>query len=198
MPYARKDLLTWQAGMYYHIYNRGVSKSSLFREPGNYHFVIAKLQKYAEINQTAVIAYCLMRNHYHFLLRQDGEIPAGNVVRSIFNSYSKAYNLKYTHSGTLFERRFQAKSVQIHTHLLHLCRYIHANPVKDGFVANPADWPWSNYLEWIGTRDGSLVDHVFIQEQFGSGIQYEQFVFEYLKSRKLPDDVNSFINELEN
>lgn len=197
MPYARKDLLTWQAGMYYHIYNRGVSKSTLFREPSNYLFVIEKLQKYRKDKNVTVIAYCLMPNHYHLLLRQDGEEPAGDVPKLIFNSYSKAYNLKYAHSGTLFESRFHAKPVQTRSHLLHLCRYIHGNPVKDGLVADPADWGWSNYLEWIGERNGSLVDHKFIKEQFDDAGEYKKFLFEYLKSRQLPDDVMKFLDELE-
>ncbi|MBI5950932.1 MAG: transposase [Chloroflexi bacterium] len=197
MPYARKDLLTWQAGMYYHIYNRGVSKSTLFREPSNYLFVIEKLQKYRQAKSATVIAYCLMPNHYHLLLRQDGEEPAGDVPRLVFNSYSKAYNLKYAHSGTLFESRFHAKPVQTRSHLLHLCRYIHGNSVKDGLVADPADWGWSNYLEWIGERKGSLVDHEFIKEQFDNASEYKKFLFEYLKSRQLPDDVMKFLEELE-
>lgn len=197
MPYARKDLLTWQVGMYYHIYNRGVSKSTLFREPSNYLFVIEKLQKYRKDKNVTVIAYCLMPNHYHLLLRQDGEEPAGDVPQLVFNSYSKAYNLKYSHSGTLFESRFHAKPVQTKSHLLHLCRYIHGNPVKDGLVADPADWGWSNYLEWIGERNGSLVDHEFIKEQFDNADEYKKFLFEYLKSRQLPDDVMKFLEELE-
>jgi REP element-mobilizing transposase RayT len=197
MPYARKDLLTWQPGMYYHIYNRGVSKSTLFRKPTNFLFVINKLQTYRLENMVTVIAYCLMPNHYHLLLRQDGNRPAGKVPQSVFNSYCKAYNLMYSHSGTLFEGRFRAKPVQSTIHLLHLCRYIHGNPVKDGLVADPANWPWSNYLEWIGERKGSLVDRDFIREQFVNAEEYRSFVFQYLRSRALPDDVRKFLENLE-
>ena len=197
MPYARKDLLTWQSGMYYHIYNRGVNKSILFREPDNYRFVTEKIQKYRKQYNVSVVAYCLMPNHYHLLLRQDGQEPAGKVPQSIFNSYSKAYNLKYSHSGTLFEGRFRAKPIQNSSHLLHLCRYIHGNPVKDGLVASPADWQWSNYLEWIGERDGELVDREFVKDQFGNAQEYKKFLYQYLKTRDLPDDVIKFLDELE-
>src|SRR5690606_15863497 len=122
---------------------------------------------------------------------------AGNLPQYVFNSYTKAYNKKYEHSGTLFEGRFRAKPIQTSSHLLHLCRYIHGNPVKDGLVANPADWPYSNYLEWIGERNGVLVDPTFIKEQFGSPQEYKKFLFEYLKSRQLPEDVIRFISEIE-
>ena len=197
MPYARKDLLTWQKGMYYHIYNRGMSKSPIFREESNYLFVIGKMKEVCRENQLSMIAYCLEPNHYHFFTRQDGGHPAGNLPQFVFNSYTKAYNKKYEHSGTIFEGRFRAKAIQTSSHLLHLCRYIHGNPVKDGLVANPADWQYSNYLDWIGERKGTLVDHEFIKEQFGSAEEYKKFLFEYLKSRQLPDDVLKFINELE-
>ena len=197
MPYARKDLLTWQKGMYYHIYNRGAHQTSIFREPGNYLFVIDKLKEYSHKNHLTVIAYCLMPTHYHICVRQDGAEPAGNLPQYVFNSYTKAYNLKYAHSGTLFEGRFRAKLIQTTGHLLHLCRYIHGNPVKDGLVANPADWQYSNYLEWIGLRNGTLVDHDFIEHQFDNGKEYQQFLFQYLQSRDLPEDVKKFLGDLE-
>ncbi len=197
MPYARKDLLTWQKGMYYHIYNRGVSKVTIFREETNYLFTIKKIKEYSQANNISIIAYCLMSNHYHFLVRQDGEEPAGNLPQSVFNSYTKAYNIKYEHSGTLFEGRFHAKAIQTKSHLLHLCRYIHGNPVKDGLVAEPADWPYSNYLDWIGERNGTLVDRDFIKNQFDTAEEYKKFLFEYLKSHQLPDDVEKFLDDLE-
>jgi putative transposase len=197
MPYARKDMLTWQQGMVYHIYNRGAHKVTIFKEETNYLFVLSKIKKYCRENQLSLIAYCLMPNHYHFLLRQDGNEAAGNLPQSVFNSYTKAYNKRYEHSGTLFEGRFRAKAIQTRSHLLHLCRYIHGNPVKDGLVADPADWPYSNYLEWIGEREGTLVDRPFIQSQFEDAGEYRKFVFEYLKSRQLPDDVRKFLEDLE-
>jgi len=197
MPYARKDLLVWQKGMYYHIYNRGVSKTAIFREATNYLFVIQKLQQYRQENHVAVIAYSLLPTHYHMLLRQDGDEPAGNVPQLVFNSYSKAYNLKYSHSGTLFEGRFRAKPILTKSYLLHLCRYIHGNPVKDGLVADPADWQWSNYLEWIGERNGSMVDREFIKDQFDSAEAYKEFLFQYLQSRQLPEAVKIFLDDLE-
>ncbi len=197
MPYARKDLLTWQKGMYYHIYNRGVNRSTIFREPRNYLLVISKIKEYSRANHLTMISYCLEPNHYHFLTRQDGDEPASNLPQFVFNSYTKAYNKTYNHSGTLFEGRFRAKPVQTSSHLLHLCRYIHGNPVKDGLVADPADWPYSNYLEWIGERNGALVDHEFINQQFGNGKEYQKFLFQYLKSRDLPDDVKKFLDDLE-
>ncbi len=197
MPYARKDLLTWEKGAFYHIYNRGAQQTSIFRERTNYLFVIRKMKEYARKYQITVIAYCLMPTHYHLCLRQDGDAPAGNLPRYVFNSYTKAYNLRYGHSGTLFEGRFRAKPIQTTDYLLHLCRYIHGNPVKDGLAAHPADWEYSNYPEWSGERNGTLVDRQFICEHFGTSEAYRKFLLEYLQTRNLPEDVLKFLEDLE-
>ena len=197
MPYARKDTLIWQKGMYYHIYNRGARQGKIFRERTNYLFTISKIKQYSRANGISVIAYCLMPNHYHFLVRQDGEEPAGNLPQFVFNSYSKAYNKMYMRSGALFEGRFRAKAIQTSSHLLHLCRYIHGNPVKDGMVAKPGDWPYSNYLDWIEERSDMLIDREFIKEQFLNAEDYKRFLVEYLNTRRLPDEVMKHFDEIE-
>jgi hypothetical protein len=95
------------------------------------------------------------------------------------------------------EHRYQVKLITQTNHLLHLCRYIHANPVKDGLADDPADWPYSNYLEWIGERNGTLLDRDFVQTQFTDGSQYREFVLDYLRSRSLPAEVQKYLNGLE-
>lgn len=183
-------------GHYYHIYNRGVSKEPIFREETNYLFTIRKIKKYTkEINLT-MIAYCLMPNHYHFLIRQEGQQPAGLLPQRLFNSYTKAYNKRYRHSGTLFEGPYEAIRIAKLNHLLHLCRYIHANPVKDGIVSELDKWPFSNYLEWVGSRRGALVDHEFVCQHFQEPKLYREFVLDYLKSREMPLELEKYLKNL--
>lgn len=62
----------------------------------------------------------------------------------------------------------------------------------------PSRLPYSNYLEWIGERDGMLVDRAFINDQFENSEEYKKFLFQYLKSRGLPEDVKRFLADLEN
>jgi hypothetical protein len=75
------------------------------------------------------------------------------------------------------------------TYIFHLCRYLHASPVKDGIVERLDEWPYSNYLEWVGARRGTLVDHQFVTDMFGDAASYTAFVLEYLQSRRLPDEL---------
>ncbi len=187
----------FQKGHYYHFYNRGARQLSIFREEENYLFVIRKMRMYCRELQLVTITHCLMPNHYHFLVRQDGKKPAGLLPQYLFNSYTKAYNNLYGHSGTLFEGHYHSKPVEKQSYLLHLCRYIHANPVKDGFVDHPGDWPYSNYLEWIGKRRGTLVDRQFVKEYFPTTESYVEFVSDYIRAHKLPDDLKSYLDNLE-
>ncbi len=184
-------------GGFYHIYNRGAHQVSIVRGPANFLFILRKLKLYSRQFDLTLIAYCLMYNHYHFLIRQNGTHPAGLLPQRVFNSYTKAYNKRYGHSGTLFEDNYKVKPIQTTSHLLHLCRYIHINPVKDGFVADPADWPYSNYLEFVGQRPGSLYDPEFVRINFGSPASYRDFVFADLRARDLPEDIKKYLASLD-
>lgn len=180
-------------GHYYHLYNRGAHRVSIFREDENYLFVLRRLKQYLQALNLSIIAYCLMPNHYHLLIRQDGEQRVGKLPQLIFNSYSKAYNKRYAHSGTLFEGPYGARHVHNENYLRHLCRYIHANPIKDGLVEHLEQWPYSNYHEWVGLRSGTLVDMDFIHAFYPNPQAYEQFVREYLIERKLIKELNYLV-----
>jgi putative transposase len=187
MPARRPDYVT---GGTYHLYNRGAHRVSLFREEDNYLFVLRKAKAYCRSLALMPIAYCLLPNHYHFLIRQDGDQRAGLLAQRVFNSYSKAYNKRYGHSGTMFEDSYKVVPVERDAYLLHLCRYIHGNPVIHGLVDDLADWPYSNYLEWIRQRVGTLVDPEFVRVHFPTAKSYEAFVAEYLTTRRLPEELD--------
>ena len=181
-------------GHYYHIYNRGAGRQLIFRESDNYIFVLRRIKEHASSLNVTIIAYCLMPNHYHFLLRQNGNEPAGLLPQWVFNSYTKAFNKRYSRSGTLFEGRYQAIHVDKHEYLVHLCRYIHANPVKAGLVSQIEQWPYSNYHEWLGTRRGTLVDPAFVQEHFLQVQLYQEFVQSYLTGlESLPAGIEPYL-----
>ncbi len=184
------------AGEHYHVYNRGAGRQEIFRERDNYLFPLRRLKRYAGTLHIAVIAYCLMPNHYHFLLRQDGEQPVSLLLQRIFNSYTKAFNRRYGRRGTLFEGRYKAVHMDEDGYLLHLSRYIHANPVKDGLVSRLEEWPYSNYSEWVGTRKGTLVDQAFTRRHFPAGEAYADFILDYLAGLdKLPEGIDGYLLE---
>jgi len=193
--------------VYYHIYNRGNNREAIFFEPDNYLYFLKKVKTYL-VPVADVLVYCLMPTHYHIVGRvkpQTSEVfktsevsdMVSNAMMKLSVSYTKAINKRFQRVGVLFQGQFQAKPVLNSTYLLNLCRYIHANPAKDGIVADISQWQYSNYLEWIQERDGTLVNREFIAEYFDSPTDYHDFVLDYLKSRQLPEDVRRYLDSLE-
>ncbi len=180
-------------GGYYHIFNRGCDREAIFRTNENYLFLLRRIRKYFEPNLVTVIAYCLMPNHYHFLLRQNSDIPISDLIQALFNSYSKAFNKMYNRKGTLFEGKYKSLHVDEENYLIHLCRYIHRNPFEAGLVSNLEGWAFSNYLEWIGKRNGALVDRAFVQSRFPSPIDYQRFVLEYVSPKKIQEGLSKYL-----
>lgn len=185
MPY-RSD--AFAQGQYYHLYNRGAGKGMIFFNAGNYEHLLQLIKRYYEKYGVTVIAYCLMPNHYHFLLRQDTDVPLSKFMQALFNSYVQALNIQLERTGTLFEGRFKHKRVEKWEYLMVLCRYIHLNPVKANLVRRPEDWAYSNYREWIGLRDSVLVDMGFVQDHFSSPEEYVTFV------GNVEDEIRSYEN----
>ena len=124
-----KRAIQFTESNYYHVYNRGFNKKPIFFNESNYIYLLKLVQKYFNKYQTTVIAYCLMPNHYHFLLRQETEKSIGNAIRDIFNAYVQGLNKQTDRKGPLFEGRFKAIQIENESYLIHLCRYIHRNPI---------------------------------------------------------------------
>jgi putative transposase len=192
-----KRNLQFAEGCYYHLYNRGAHRRSIFIEDEDYRDFLARLRKNARIFRIALVAYCLMPNHFHLLVRQDSDASAGTAVQYTCNGYAQSFNSRYDHNGTLFQGRFQRILVDNDEYLRHLCRYIHTNPVKDGFVPQPDLWPYSDYMDWIGVRRGTAVERDFIAGLFGSSEAYVRFVATWPLRQQMPAPLVSYFAALE-
>jgi len=165
-----------QAGHYYHVYNRGCNRERIFANDGNYAFLLKRAKEILADTPLSVIAYCLMPNHYHFLLCPAEYDSISRFIQRLFNSYTQAFNKQQGRNGTLFEGRAKSKLVDSDEYVIHLSRYIHLNPVRSGIVSHPSQWVYSNYLEWVEQRNGCLVNHSFIHQYFPMPKDYEAFV----------------------
>jgi len=104
----------------------------------------------------------------------------------------QAFNQQQGRSGTLFEGRAKIRLIYRNDYFLHIPRYIHLNPVKAGLVVKPEDWPYSNYREFIGLREGTLFSPDFVSRNFGSPNAYQAFVEE-----QIPIKAERFLQSLE-
>jgi putative transposase len=172
MPYRNHDLGT---NFYYHVFNRGVDKQVIFYEREHFSICMRLIQKYLRIYSIELLAWCLMPNHYHFILRTEEENEISLFMQTLFNAYVQALNRIRKRRGPLFEGRFKHVLVSEQNYLLHLCRYIHLNPVKAGLVRMPHEWFFSDYLEWIGAIQADSGKARRIHEFFGSFQKYKEF-----------------------
>ena len=164
----------FEPGEFYHVYNRGNNKQVIFFNQQNYFFFLKKLRdQLAPISD--IIAYCLMPNHFHLLLRPNEK---GLVQRMTFreksmqelayrigillSSYSQAINKQNKTVGSLFQQKTKAKMLSEVNNGSRLSyfeqcfHYIHQNPVVASLVENVSDWPYSSYLDYAGSRSGIL------------------------------------------
>ena len=132
------------------------------------------------------------------------EVSTGEVSRKISRamqklsiSYTKAINKRCNRVGGLFQGQFQFKPIKIFSHLLNLCLYIHSNPGKEGLAAFPEEWEYSNYLEWVNKREGTLVNRKFIDDNFGTTDEYNKMVNEHIKTKYLPEELQTYLQSLE-
>ncbi len=171
---------------YYHLYNRGNNRQPIFFERDNYIYFLKGIKKYLR-GKVEIIVFCLMPTHDHILARvipQTSEV-SNDISKAMMRlgvSHTKAINKRFDRVGALFQGQFQSKPITAYAHLLTLCAYSHGNPVKDGLAATAEAWEFSNSPEWMGLRKGTLVNHEFIAERFGTPAKYDAFLRKCLKS----------------
>jgi putative transposase len=127
-------------GAFYHVFARGNRKGDIVADDHDRATFLRIVAEVVARRSWSCIGYCLMTNHYHFLL----ETPSGNLsagMHALNGSYANAFNRRQRLSGHVFERRFGAVAAESNWHLLELCRYIVLTPFALGFARTPARGP---------------------------------------------------------
>ncbi len=159
--------LGFEPGMFLHVFNRGANRDRVFFERRNYEFFLRRARTYLRPPGIQAIAYCLMPNHFHLLLRVDEDVLSKSIQRLLM-SYANAVNLAYARSGPVFTGRYRALPVHSDRHLIHLSAYIHLNPCRAGLVDSPSDWDFSSYREYTGARHDPFVDPRAVLDRFST------------------------------
>ena len=137
----------------YHVMLRGINKQQIFFDEEDYMYFTKLLDRFKQPCGYKLLAYCLMGNHVHLLIRE-GEESIGNIFRHIGSAFVYWYNLKYERTGHLFQDRFKSEPVENETYLLTVFRYILMNPVKAGFCQRAESYPYSSAREYLLNRAG--------------------------------------------
>jgi putative transposase len=194
----------------YHIFSRAMGKEKLFLEEDNYRYFLKQFSKYiSPIADT--FTYNLLPNHFHFLIRIKNTdaiqeeflkvkknkkfvielIPDFVMERfsNLLNSYTKAFNKKYSRIGGLFIDIMRRIEIKDDSQFGATIFYIHKNAVHHGYVNNISDWRWSSYYAFISNASTLLLrDEVL--DWFGGIEQFIEFHKQpiYLKSAVIVEE----------
>jgi putative transposase len=138
-------------GAVYHVTSRGNARNKIFSDDQDREIFLSILGAVVKRYNWLCHAYCLMDNHYHFMI----ETPDANLsigMRQLNGIYTQKYNRRHHKPGHIFQGRFKAILVQKENYLLELCRYVVLNPVRAGVVKKPEAWRWSSYQATAGLR----------------------------------------------
>ena len=177
---------------HYHAYNRGVEKRKIFMDDQDYRVFLHLLKYYLSplsdnaqhplkdlpnyplirprplanlAGEVDLLAYCLMPNHFHLLLRQISSDGMPKLMRRLLTTYSMYFNKRNKRVGHLFQSSYKAALVKEDPYLLHLSRYIHLNPVElTGII--PVRYPYSSYPYYLGKKKAEWVKPDFILNFF--------------------------------
>lgn len=171
---------TIELDQFYHIYNRGNNGENLFYSDENYLYFLKLYQKYIfPIAET--FAWCLLKNHFHLLVKIKSETIICNKFlidkekatkkpsqqfSNLFNAYVQAINKQNNRHGSLLETPFKRKQIQNEEYLKNLILYIHNNPIQHNFVEKLEDYNWSSYTSIISNKK-TLIERNKVIDLFG-------------------------------
>jgi REP element-mobilizing transposase RayT len=131
-------------GAHYHVTSRGDRREAIFLDDDDRRAFLDLLAQSLLRFDAAVLAYCLMGNHYHLVLvTRAANLSA--LMRHLNGVYTQRFNRRHDKTGHVFQGRFKAILVDRDAYLLQVCRYVELNPVRAGLVPAAGAWPWSSH-----------------------------------------------------
>ncbi|MDR0783301.1 MAG: transposase [Propionibacteriaceae bacterium] len=173
---------------------RGVNHCQLFEENEDFEKLLTILTKVKSETDLKVLAYCLMSNHAHLLIREKSPGDIVTAMRRTLAPYASWFNKKYGRSGALITNRYKSECVTNDAYLLTVVRYIHHNPIEAGITTTPRSYRWCSYQNYLTGRS-ALTDVDFVLSMFAPNHpdaiqQFEKFHNDYPNEEpiNLPQD----------
>jgi putative transposase len=142
---ARKARIT-PGGLIYHVLNRSVAGLPLFRKEADFEAFERILREAQERHPTRILAWCVMRNHWHFILwpREEGEVTA--FLRWLAHTHAMRWHVAHgtVGRGHLYQGRFKSFPIEEDEHFYTACRYVERNALTASIVRRAEDWRWGS------------------------------------------------------
>ena len=195
---ARLDL----PGLLQHVMVRGIEKRDIFFDDADREYFVQRLSKLLTETGAECLAWVLMPNHFHLLLRPKEQTLAF-LMRRLLTGYAVRFNLRYDRSGHLFQNRYKSMACQEDAYLLELVRYIHLNPLRAGIVQQMDDldrYHWSGHAVLLGEWDlpgqnRQEVFSYFSQKESMARRRYREFLMEAIFEQREGEPIESSSEE---
>jgi REP element-mobilizing transposase RayT len=219
--------IIFENNKYYHIFNRGVEKRDIFLDSKDFARFITSIREFNVVGSIGslkeelgrkirtlsvcgrhsaseskprlidIICYCLNKNHFHFILKQQQEFGISQFMLKLTMGYAKYFNIKYSRSGSLFQGPFQAKYIDTAKYLVWCSAYVNSN-VEIHKLAKAKNYQWSSYKDYLNLRNGTICDKITVMDEFNNNTrEYEEFVEAVIKDcQTRKEAVKKYLNDL--
>lgn len=126
-----------------------------------------------------ILAYSIMLNHVHMIIKEGEEKKLSSIVISICTRFAKYYNKKNKRSGKLFKRRYKSIPINDEVYFFTLFNYIHWNVVKSGECKKPGEYKWDSARDYIEEKGDFFYPEVL--QRYESSFRYHPYTLsEYI------------------
>lgn len=209
----------------YHLYNRSVASQPIFDTKYNLnHFIdlinfyrfqdtkiryshFNRLDKNSKIKfsdslytsptQVEIYAFCIMANHYHFLIKQLSDNGITKFISQIQNGYAKHFNLKTKRFGAVFQSPFKSVRIESEQQFLHTSRYIHLNPLTSYILKEFKElknYPYSSYPDYVSDKPRQFIDKDYLLGFFKDKKKLEEFTADQVDYQRNLEKIKHIVN----
>uniref|UniRef100_A0A831XDZ1 Transposase n=1 Tax=Geobacter metallireducens TaxID=28232 RepID=A0A831XDZ1_GEOME len=170
-------------GILHHVIVRGIERRHIFLVDADRLSFVERLSRLLQQTGTDCLAWALLDNHFHLLLRTK-DTKLATFMRRLLTGHAVSFNLRHGRVGHLFQNRYKSIVCEEETYLLELVRYLHLNPLRAGTVRDMEELdrhPWSGHAVIMGNRElcGQQIDEIlslFGHTKTKARQAYRQFV----------------------
>ena len=162
---------------YYHIMTQGINKSYIFERTEDIKYYIKCMFKLKNDYSLKIIAYCIMNNHAHLLIKTELIEELSKYMQRLNIKYSHYFNKKYNRVGYVFRDRYKSEGIYDEEHLYNCIRYIYDNPVKAGICKHASEYPYSNYKK---INRNTNEQYSFTDDEETKEREYKSFIEDFL------------------
>ena len=153
----------------YHVYCRVARGEFVFDEPREADRFVETVRRVGGLHRWKVLAWCLMGNHYHLVVKTSS-IPLWRTMQRLQSNVAREFNRRRKYLGRLWQSRYRARLIDSQEYFRQVVSYVHLNPVAAAIVNDPADYSHSGHREIIGHSPPRLIDVSSVLVGFDDGI----------------------------